>query len=106
MTIPVAVAQFREVEEVRDDGYLNPSKTLAVGLSKVGGGDAQKIVTGTLEDLHLHHANPETFGGPLHSMIIVGKRLHHIEAEYLRAYALNDDVWKDVVENVYGCKLE
>lgn len=104
MTVPVAVSQLLDIEETRDEGYLNPGKTLAVGLSNVGGGDTQRIVAGTLQALY--DAEPELYGEPLHSLVIVGKRLHHLEAEYLWAYALNEDVWRGVVENVYGCKLE
>lgn len=104
MTIPVAVSQLRDIEEIRDEGYLNPEKTLAVGLSKVGGGDTQRIVAGTLQALY--DAEPELYGEPLHSLVIVGKRLHHLEVEYLREYVVNKDAWIDVVENVYGCKLE
>ncbi|GJJ08400.1 diphthine synthase [Clathrus columnatus] len=104
MTIPVAVAQLREVEETRQEGYLDPGKTIAVGLSRIGAGDDQRIVSGTLEDLH--NADIDVFGEPLHSMVIVGKRLHHLEAEYLRAYAINKENWNYVVENVYQCKVE
>jgi len=103
MTVPVAVGQLIQTEENRQEGILFSKKTLAIGLSRVGG-EGQKMVAGTLEELH--NAAPEIFGEPLHSLVIVGKRLHHLEVEYAATFAINQATWKTVAQNVYGCSME
>ncbi|KAH8996734.1 Diphthine synthase [Lactarius akahatsu] len=80
MSILQAVTQLAEVEDARRGGVLVPERTLAVALSRVGGGpDDERIVCGTLAQLR--EQPPEMFGEPLHSLVIVGRRLHHLEAE-------------------------
>lgn len=78
MSIPTAVSQLIEVEDLRKSGVLEPDKTLAIAMSRVGAQDgSQKIVCGTLAELAAQDAS--IFGEPLHSLVIVGKRLHHLE---------------------------
>ncbi|KAJ7125236.1 Diphthine synthase [Mycena epipterygia] len=104
MSIPLAVKQLVEIESIRKAGVLDPDATLAVALSRVGGGDEQRIVAGTLSDLASH---PEdAFGEPLHSLIIVGKRLHHLEVEYAEEFAVDRERWRTVAGTVYGCALD
>ncbi|KAG6873552.1 hypothetical protein C0995_014422 [Termitomyces sp. Mi166 len=105
MSIPLAVSQLIEIESLRNTGTLDPEKTLAIGLSRVGGGDEdQRIVAGSLKEL-LEHPK-EAYGEPLHSLIIVGKRLHHLEVEYAEEFAINRDTWRAIAKDVYGCALE
>lgn len=104
MSIPLAVRQLVEIESLRSTGILDPDKTLAVALSRVGGGDDQRIIAGTLREL-LEHPE-DTFGEPLHSLVIVGKRLHHLEVEYASAFAINRGNWRRVAIDVYGCALD
>lgn len=104
MSIPQAASQLVEVEEVRATGILRPESTLAIALSRVGGEEEQRIVCGTLAELLTQPA--EVYGQPLHSLVIVGKRLHHLEVEYTEAYALNRETWRQVAQNVYGCPLD
>ena len=104
MSIPQAASQIAEIEALRGEGILRPEATLAVALSRVGGGDDQRIVCGTLEELLAQP--PEAFGEPLHSLVIVGKRLHHLEVEYAKEYAVNKETWKSVAQSVYGCALD
>ncbi|KAG6820831.1 diphthine synthase [Arthromyces matolae] len=105
MSIPLAVDQLIEVESLRLTGILDPERTLAIGLSRVGGGDEhQRIVAGTLKELSGHPK--EAFGEPLHSLVIVGKRLHHLEVEYAEEYAINKENWRRVAKEVYGCSLD
>ncbi|KAI6115233.1 diphthine synthase isoform b [Pisolithus croceorrhizus] len=90
MSIPQAVSQLLEVESLRSENVLSPRATLAIALSRVGcdtGSDntQQRIVCGTLEQLS--EQSPESFGEPLHSLVIVGKRLHHLEVVYAEEYA-------------------
>jgi diphthine synthase len=105
MSIPLAVAQLVEVEQSRQSGTLSPDRTLAIGLSRVGGGDGREcIVAGTLAELLQQPA--EIFGEPLHSLVIVGKRLHHLEVDYAQEFAVNKDNWRRVAKEVYGCALD
>jgi len=105
MSVPQAVSQLIEIENLRQSGTLSPDTTLAIGLSRVGGAeDQQKIVSGTLAELHKQ--NDDVFGEPLHSIVIVGKRLHPLEAEYAEQYAVNRDNWRDVARRVYNCALD
>ena len=104
MSIPQAVSQLIEIEETRQQGVLNPDTTLAIAMSRVGGGDHERIVCGTLAELAVHP--PEAFGEPLHSLIIVGKRVHHLEIEYGEGYAISRDTWRSTAQKVYGCSLE
>jgi diphthine methyl ester synthase len=110
MSIPTAVQQLIETEEKRGLGVFDPEKTLAIALSRVGGFEAssgekgQIIVAGTLSEL-LNHP-PEAFGEPLHSLVLVGKRLHHLEVEYAEEFSINRQRWRDVATAVYGCSLD
>ncbi|KAJ7104563.1 Diphthine synthase [Mycena crocata] len=104
MSIPLAVKQLVEIESIRKEGILDPDATLAVALSRVGGGDDQRIVAGTLADLATHPE--EAFGEPLHSLVIVGKRLHHLEVEYAEEFAVDREKWRTVAGSVYGCALD
>ncbi len=105
MSIRQAVYQLIEIETLRQTGTLAPDTTLAVAVSRVGGGNEhERIVCGTLAELADH---PESaFGEPLHSLVIVGKRLHHLEVEYAQEYAINKDSWRSTAQKAYGCALE
>ncbi|KAG8992930.1 diphthine synthase [Tulasnella sp. 427] len=80
---------------------LSSDGTLAITLSRVGS-PTQKLVAGTLAELS---AQPqETFGDPLHAMVLVGKRLHPLEIEYASVWAVDRDSWRRVAKDVYGVK--
>ncbi|THV06159.1 Diphthine synthase [Dendrothele bispora CBS 962.96] len=105
MSVPQAVSQLIEIESIRKTGTLNPDTTLAVALSRVGGGDEnQRIVAGTLSELS--QQQPEMYGEPLHSLVIVGKRLHHLEVEYAEDFAVDKENWRSIANKVYGCALD
>ncbi|EPT02455.1 hypothetical protein FOMPIDRAFT_1118258 [Fomitopsis schrenkii] len=104
MSIPQAASQITEIEALRGEGILRPETTLAVALSRLGGGEDQRIVCGTLEELLAQPA--DVFGEPLHSLVIVGKRLHHLEVEYAEEYAVNKETWRSVAQSVYRCTLD
>ncbi|KIM30483.1 hypothetical protein M408DRAFT_286302 [Serendipita vermifera MAFF 305830] len=103
MSIPLAISQLCEVEATRKEGILDPESTLAISMSRVGGGSQQRIVAGTLSQLGKQ--DPEVYGPPLHSLIIVGKRLHPLEVEYANSFAI-DETWKRVAKDVYGVSDE
>ena len=106
MSINQAVTQLIETEANKGLGTLSPERTLAIALSRVGGDpqEDQRIVCGTLAELAA--ADPAVYGQPLHSLVIVGRRLHHLEVEYAGTYAINTATWREVAQNVYGCSLE
>lgn len=105
MSIPQAVTQLAEVEDARRGGVLVPERTLAVALSRVGAGpEDERIVCGTLAQLR--EQPPDAFGDPLHSLVIVGRRLHHLEAEYAAAFAVDATSWREVAREVYGCNFD
>lgn len=105
MSIHTAVSQLLETEASRNEGILSSTDTLAIALSRVGGGsENERIVAGTLQELRDHPS--AAFGEPLHSLVIVGKRLHHLEVDYAETYAIKRDSWRDVASRVYGCALD
>lgn len=104
MSIPTAISQLLSTEETRQQDVLNPAATLAIALSRVGGGDEERIVAGTLQELLAQPA--EAFGQPLHSLVIVGKRIHHLEVEYAETFAVDRQSWRKVAREVYGCALD
>jgi len=104
MSIPTAVSQIIEIENMRKEGILSPDTTLGIALSRVGGGEeSERIVAGTLTELLT--CPIEKYGEPLHSIVIVGKRLHHLEVEYAQHYAVNHETWRKVARDAYKCTL-
>ena len=86
MSVKVAVDQLLSIdEENRKEAY--DENTLAISLSRVGA-DEQVIKSGTLKELS--ELSEEDYGKPLHSLILVGKRLHELEAEYAQEFAIGD----------------
>lgn len=85
MSISTACEQLLEIEEEQGLG-VSPPNALAVGLARVGAED-EKIVAGTLDEL-----KGVDFGGPLHSLVLVGKNVHELELEYLRGFVVNEKV--------------
>jgi diphthine synthase len=84
---------------------LHPDSTLAISLSRIGTPN-QRIISGTLTELS--SLPEEDFGGPLHSVVIVGKRLHPLELEYAGRWciAAEDGGWWRVGKEVYGVVRE
>ncbi|KAK6904395.1 diphthine synthase [Kwoniella mangroviensis CBS 8507] len=84
---------------------LPPSETLAISLSRIGT-PTQKLISGTLEELA--QLSEEEFGDPLHSVVIVGKKLHPLEFEYAGRFAVGGEqgAWWKVGKEVYGVERE
>jgi len=107
MSIPTAASQLIEVESTRGLGTLDPSKTLAIAVSRLGSPTDQRIVCGTLNELaELGERDPTAFGEPLHSLVIVGRRLHHLEIEYAEEWAVDKSNWRRVAADVYGVRMD
>lgn len=45
----------------------------------------------------------KAFGAPLHSLVIVGKRLHELERDYAALWKVGEG-WQRVAREVYGCR--
>ncbi|WRT68959.1 diphthine synthase [Kwoniella shivajii] len=84
---------------------LPPDQTLAISLSRIGT-PTQKLISGTLTELS--KLSDEEFGDPLHSVVIVGKRLHPLEFEYAGKFAVNGEKgdWWRVGQQIYGVERE
>ncbi|EHA18249.1 diphthine methyl ester synthase [Aspergillus awamori] len=82
MTVAQCASQMLETEEERQEGVWGPD-SLAVGAARVGAAD-QKLVAGTLKEL----AEVE-MGRPLHSLVLIGKRAHDLEKDYIREFAVD-----------------
>lgn len=91
MTVSQCAAQMLEIEEERKEGVYGPD-SLAVGAARVGAAD-QKLVTGTLKEL-----TEVDMGRPLHSLVLLGRRTHDLERDYIREFAVDqatfDASWK------------
>lgn len=145
MLIPQLVSQLLAAAKTHSVDYLDPDKTLAIALCRMGADTTSTrrgefIAAGTLRELlnctepdaaqreadqkdddAYEEANPMVsevdmdarrearrvqralafWGEPLHSLIVVGKRLHPMEVEYGRALALPGSRWSDVARDVY-----
>lgn len=91
MTVAQCAAQMLEVEEVRKEGVYGP-ESLAVGAVRVGSKD-QRFVCGTLNQL-----TEVDLGPPLHSLVLLGRKIHDLERLFIRDFAVDveifDTVWK------------
>ena len=91
MTVAQCASQMLETEEERKQGICAPER-LAVGVARLGSED-QQIVAGTLQELA-----EADLGRPLHSLVLCGKKMHEMEWEYVRGFAVDqakfDRIWK------------
>ena len=91
MTVAQCAGQMLEVEEERKSGICGKD-ALAVGVARLGSNEEQ-IVAGTLEEL-----SQADLGRPLHSLVLCGRKMHEMEWEYVREFAVDpgkfDEVWK------------
>ena len=42
----------------------------------------------------------------LQNLVIVGRRLHHLEAEYAAAFVVDVVSWREVAQKVSGCNFD
>ena len=85
MTVAECASQMLEIEQERREGVCKPDN-LAVGVARVGAAD-QKMIAGTLKQLSTVELGP-----PLHSMVLLGKRSHYLERDYMKGYAIDEDL--------------
>ena len=95
MTVAQCAGQMLEIEEEKGEGICG-KRNLAVGVARVGGRD-QSMAAGTLEQL-----SKVDLGEPLHSLVLLGKRTHYLERDFLRDYAIDrdsiDKAWNELYE--------
>lgn len=85
MSVNTAASQMLEISSLKEEEGEVPcydENTMAIGVGRIGGKD-QRIVSGTLQDL----VNADV-GPPLHSLVLLGNRVHPLELEYLKYYAI------------------
>jgi diphthine methyl ester synthase len=91
MTVKECVSQMLEVEETRNEGVCSPEK-LVVGVARVGAED-QVVKVGMLKEI-----KDVDVGKPLHTVVLVGKKVGPVEKEFLREYAVDkltfDKAWE------------
>ncbi|KAK0375884.1 diphthine synthase [Colletotrichum melonis] len=97
MTVGQCAAQMLEIEEDKKEGVYTPD-SLAIGAARVGG-KTEKYVAGTLKELC---DTDEILGGPLHSMVLLGRRAHELERDYIREFAVNNETFDKSWAADYG----
>ncbi|KAJ5126862.1 Diphthine methyl ester synthase [Penicillium atrosanguineum] len=95
MTVAQCASQMLETEETRQEGVYGPD-SLAIGAARVGAPD-QKMVVGTLKEL----AEVE-MGEPLHSLVLLGRRTHDLERDFIRQFAVNEETFDASYAKNYG----
>lgn len=99
MTVGQCCEQMLEVEADKKDGVYG-EESLAIGCARVGG-KGEKFVSGTLRQLC---EADEALGGPLHSVILLGRRTHELESDYVREFAVDKAVWDEIWKRDYEGK--
>jgi diphthine synthase len=104
MTVGQCAQQMLEIAETKqqegeDDGVYG-EESLAVGAARVGG-TTEKFVSGTLRQLC---DADEELGGPLHSLVLLGRRTHELESDYVREFAVEREVWDRIWKRDYEGK--
>jgi diphthine synthase len=97
MTVGQCARQMIEVEEERQGGAYT-RQSLAIGAARVGG-KTEKFVAGTLEQLC---DQDDLLGGPLHSLVLIGRKGHELEHEYVREFAVDQESWDQLWKEDYG----
>ncbi|RMZ82613.1 hypothetical protein DV738_g1691, partial [Chaetothyriales sp. CBS 135597] len=82
MSVAQCARQMLEVEAVRKEGVY-AEDSLAVGAARVGS-EEQQVACGTLKELAEIDLGP-----PLHSLVLLGRKTHELEKEYIREWAVN-----------------
>ena len=86
MTVAQCASQMLEIEEERKEGVYDED-SLAIGAARVGSFE-QKLACGTLGEL-----TAVDLGSPLHSLVLLGKRTHELERDFIREYAINQQAF-------------
>ncbi|KAL7919716.1 tetrapyrrole methylase [Trichoderma austrokoningii] len=97
MTVGQCAQQMLEIEEERKEGVYTKD-SLAIGAARVGG-KTEKFVAGTLEELC---SADEELGPPLHSLVLLGRRAHELERDFVREFAVDKEKFTRIWAKDYG----
>ncbi|XP_011141094.1 diphthine methyl ester synthase isoform X3 [Harpegnathos saltator] len=95
MSVNEAANQLIEVlnNKIQDSQITElTDQCLAVGLARVGCED-QRIVVCSLQDM-----TSVDLGPPLHCLVVPAKRMHPLEIEFLKQYALDEKRFKEMTQ--------
>lgn len=92
MSINTAASQLLEIEELRSENAYNEN-TPVVAISRLGA-PTQQFCAGTLKEMVEYDC-----GEPLHSMVILGTRVHELETDFLLEFCQNKELFKHAVAN-------
>lgn len=96
MTVGQCAQQMLEIEAEKGEGAYG-EESLAVGAARVGGKE-EKYVSGTLRQLC---DQDEVLGAPLHSLVLLGRRTHELESDYVREFAVDKEMWDRIWKRDY-----
>jgi len=105
MTVGQCARQMLEIEAIKKeegegkDGVYT-EESLAVGAARVGG-KTERFVSGTLKELC---DADEALGAPLHSLVLLGRRTHELESDYVREFAVDKGSWDRIWKRDYDGK--
>ncbi|KOS17942.1 Diphthine synthase [Escovopsis weberi] len=97
MTVGQCAAQMLEIEDDKREGVYSRD-SLAIGAARVGG-STERFVAGTLEELC---SQDDALGPPLHSLVLLGRRTHELELQYVREFAVDKEKWDRIWNADYG----
>jgi diphthine methyl ester synthase len=95
MTVAQCAQQMLEIEDEKKGGVY-AADSLAIGAARVGSQE-QKMICGTLRELC-----EADLGPPLHSLVLLGKRTHELERDYIRAFAVSEASFDESWTKYYG----
>ncbi|KAI9692778.1 MAG: diphthine synthase [Bogoriella megaspora] len=98
MSVSQCCTQLLEIEVERKQDVCGRNR-LAVGIARAGGGEEQNIVAGTVEELA-----QVDLGKPLHSVVLCGRRMHEMEWEFVREWAVDRDKFDNIWRKDYASK--
>ena len=87
MTVSQCAQQMLEIEEEKQE-MVYSEDSLAIGCARVGADD-QRFACGTLRELCDVDVGP-----PLHSLVLLGKRAHELEKDFIQKFAVNQDTFE------------
>ena len=97
MTVAQCARQMLETEDERSQAVYGP-ESMAVAIARVGAED-QKIACGTLQQLC-----EVDMGPPLHSLILIGSRVHELERDFIREFAIDRETFDSDWQRNYDKK--
>jgi diphthine methyl ester synthase len=91
MSISTAAEQLLEIEQARKENCYS-AETPCIAVSRLGS-PKQTFKAGTLAEMVEYNS-----GEPLHSLVLLGNRVHDLEVEYMLEYADDKERFKQAIE--------